>query len=109
MSTYHHNYKAFGAEVLNASWMVVEMRARIERVAALAQSIAPFDPNDKDGDHYRDHFSVDSGTHGGIHHDRAYGRLTNDHVAAMAIEFGSYGKYGRIPGHRTLGKALDAL
>jgi len=115
MSTYRHDYKAFGALVLNAPWMEADMRARAERVKALAEAIAPYDPTDRDGEHYRDFFEADSGTHGGIHHDRTYGRVSNTHPAARYIEFGTAEsvddkgrKHGATPRHRTLGKALDA-
>lgn len=102
MRGYRHDHRAFGEHVLNASWMEAAMRSRAERVMTKAIAIAPVDQTAQD--HYRDHFSVDSGIHGGLNEDRAYGRVVNDHPNARLLEFGTED----TPRFRTLGKALDA-
>jgi hypothetical protein len=43
--------------VLKAGWMVAEMYEAGERVLARAEATAPFDADDPDLVHYRDHFS----------------------------------------------------
>ena len=113
---YNHDYAAFGRNVLNAEWMEAEMLRRAEQGKVFAEAHAPYDPQDADGEHYRDAFSVSSGKHGGLHKDRAYGRLTNDNSAAALVEFGrpaGVDKNGRAypaqERHRTLGSALDAM
>jgi hypothetical protein len=77
------------------------MTRRAELGKAYAEATAPYDAEDRDGDHYKDHFSVRPGTR----KDRASADLVNDHVAAFQIEFGT----SDTPAHRTLGKALDVM
>lgn len=113
MTKYRHNYEAFGAAVLRSPEMLAEMARRAEAVKAVAASTAPFDPSSPDGTHYKDSFRVEVVDHGGVHHDRAEGRVINDDPAAFFIEFGTVheskdGKVGRTPKHRTLGRALDS-
>jgi hypothetical protein len=97
------SYEGMG-EFLRSAFMEAEMRARAEKIMAVAQATAPYDANDKDGDHYRDHFHITSTREGGIKHDRAEARVVNDHVAAFQIEYGTED----TPRHRTLGRAADA-
>lgn len=111
MSEYTHDYAAFDEYVLAAGFMVEDMRGRAHRVADAALRIAPYDPSDKDGDHYIDHFSVDAGVREGVSGRRAFGRVTNDHEAAVDIEYGtssSRPQGGSSPRHRVLGRSLDA-
>ena len=100
MVTYHHDYEAFGRNVLKADWMAAEMYERALRVKARAELTAPYDPDDPDGQHYRDAFTASAG----LRDDRAYGRVSNDDKAALFVEFGTKNN----PRHRTLGNALDA-
>ena len=104
MSRFEVDYAGI-SEMLNAEWMQAEMLRRAKAGQEFAQSIAPYDPTSRDGSHYRDSFETSSGTHGGIHHDRAYGRLENTDDAALFIEIGS--KHG--PAHHILGKSLDIM
>jgi hypothetical protein len=98
---YHHDYAAFRRNVLKADWMAAEMYERALRVLARAEATAPFDADDPDLVHYRDHFSATAG----LRTDRAYGRVSNDDMpTALFVEFGTKNN----PRHRTLGNALDA-
>lgn len=90
--------------MLNEPFMVADMAARAERVKARAEATAPYDPNDPDHMHYRDAFTVTSGTHGGYRNDRAYGLVSNDDKAAVFVEFGAR----HTPRHATLRNALAA-
>lgn len=105
MSRYTHDPVAFGEEVLCSGFMQIEMLRRAYQVADRAVELASphFDATDTDGDHYLSHFSVDSG----VQHrktSRAYGRVTNDHDAAIDIEYGT----AHAPRQRILGRALDS-
>lgn len=102
---YHLDYAAFGLHVLNAEWMVAEMRKRAEAGKAFAEGIAPFDPDDRDGHHYRDAFEVDAHAHGGVHKDRAVGILRNTDHSVRAVEYGNR----NTPEHAVLRKALDVM
>jgi hypothetical protein len=63
--------------------------------------LRPYDADDPDLVHYRDHFSATAG----LRTDRAYGRVSNDDMpTALFVEFGTKNN----PRHRTLGNALDA-
>ena len=97
---YHHDYMAFRAHVLRAPFMAEEMLRRAEKVKDFAEAHAPFDPDDPDGQHYRDAFSA-SVTEDD---ERVRGRVTNDDKAAVFVEFGTKNN----PRHRTLGNALEA-
>lgn len=116
-ATYKHDYAAFGAAVLCAPFMVADMAARAEKVAAAARAISPVgnaDPS-KSGwysganahapGNYKGSFEVSSGVRAtGRGKRRAYGRVTNTAGYAAAVEFG----YGRVPKYRVLGKSLHA-
>ena len=101
MSRFDASFEGIG-EMLCSPEMQAEMRRRAEKVKAAAEAAAPFDPHSKDGTHYKDSFSVDSGVREGKTR-RAFGRATNDDPAAFYIEYGT----SDTPRHRTLGRALD--
>lgn len=106
MAKYTHDYAAFDDEVLCAGFMVEEMRARAEKVRERALQLAAehYDPTDRDGDHYIDHFlPVEAGVQTRKTR-RAYAAVVNDHEAADHIEFGTVD----TPKQRILGRALDA-
>jgi hypothetical protein len=102
MATYRLNMKAFGEHVLNASWMVQEMRVRAEKAKAFAESIAPVGP---DAPHYKDSFEVSARPLGGAHKDRAEAVLSNTSQVAVYVEFGNV----HIDEHAVLRKALGAV
>lgn len=103
-STYHHDYAAFDRLVLCAPFMVAEMLKRAERVKLRAEITAPYDAEDPDLVHYRDHFEVSAGIRV-VKTRRAYGRVSNtDMPTALFVEYGTKNN----PRHRTLGNALDA-
>ena len=91
-------------EMINAPFMVAEMRRRAERVAARAEATAPVgDPaTDPHPGRYKASFRVESGRHGGYRHDRAYGRAVNDAPENFIVEFGT----SRQAAHHTLRNAL---
>lgn len=104
MAIYHHDYAAFDRNVLAADFMVAEMLARGERVLARAELTAPYDENDKDGQHYRDAFVLTGGVRE-LPTRRAYAKVSNtDFPTNFFVEFGTENN----PRHRTLGNALDA-
>jgi hypothetical protein len=103
-NTFRWNY-AGGREMLNAPWMVAEMHARAERVKEAAIGIAAEHVSTDDTyGHYIDDFEVESGTEGGIHHDRAWARVTNDNRVAVWVEFGT----SEMAEQAVLRRALDA-
>lgn len=99
-SEFTPDYEGIG-EMLRSEEMQAEMIRRAELGKAYAEATAPYDPTDRDGDHYKDHFSVRPGKR----KDRASADLVNDHEAAFQIEWGTTD----TPRHRTLGKALDVM
>lgn len=110
MTSYHLDKAAFRVEVLNAPFMVAEMKARAEKALAFAESIAPVDPKAAHPGLYKASFSADSGTNGGVHHDRAWGELSNDAMVgdfplAVAVEFGTQHQAGQY----VLTQALDVM
>lgn len=107
MGTYNANYEGLGKMLRSPEMQAAMHRLIEERVLPAAQAIAPFDPNDPDGMHYRDAFEVSSGVREPTptRSARAYGRLTNTDSAAVFVEFGSKNN----PKHRVLGRALDAI
>lgn len=104
MSTFNASYAGIGEMLRSAEMQAAMHRIVAEKMLPFAQSIAPFDADDPDGQHYRDAFEVSSGVRHGKT-SRAYGRLTNTDKAAVFVEFGTKNN----PRHRTLGRALDAL
>lgn len=93
----------FQEHLLNAPWMVELMKKRAEEGKAYAISVAPDAPPLGEG--YIASFEVESGTHGGVHHDRAYARLSNADDAARFIEWGTERKHA----HHVLISALDVM
>jgi len=102
-ATFNPSFPGVG-EMLNADFMVADMLGRAEKVKAAAEAAAPFDPNSKDGGHYKDSFSATAAAHGGVKKDRASGTVTNTDEAAFYIEYGNV----HVTKRRTLGTALDA-
>lgn len=100
MARYRLAPAGFREHLLNARWMVDLMKAKAETGKAFAESIAPADTGE-----YASSFTVDSGTHGGIHGDRAYATLTNTDPAAVYVEFGN----GHDHGEHVLTRALDVM
>jgi hypothetical protein len=92
---------AFQEEVLNAEWMVAEMRARAEAGKAFAESIAPVDTGE-----YVASLAVDAGKHGGIRHDRAYAVLSASSDHAAEVEWGN-GKGWH--GAHVMTRSIDAM
>lgn len=106
MVTFRFDYSAFDEHVLCAPWMVEHMKARAERGKEFAESIAPFDPDDPDGMHYRDAFEADAYIHTYKNGKRrASGVLRNTDRAALPVEFGN----AHTPEHGVLRKALDVM
>jgi len=101
MGTFRASFEGIGT-MLCSPEMQAEMRRRAEKVKAAAEAMAPFDPGSKDGTHYKDSFTVESGVREGKTR-RAYGRVTNDDPAAFYIEWGTKD----TPRFRVLGRALD--
>lgn len=120
------NHAAFGREVLRSEGMRADMAARAERVAEQFRATAPVGEPAEPDEHagrFRDSARVSSGADGGPEGDRAYGRVTIEDPAAMAIEYGhvaefdEHGRFTRpgegvraqyIEGSHTLTRALDA-
>lgn len=106
---YRHNYGAFDRQVLNSEMMQTAMRHRAEKVQARFVETAPVS-DEPDGDRrYKDSSEVSSGLNGGVNNNRAFGRVTVTHEAAMAIEYGHIAENGRpVEGSYTLTNALEA-
>lgn len=96
-SSFNASYAGIG-EMINAPWMVTDMRRRAEKVAARASATARRGETGQ----YASGFRVESGTHGGRSNDRAYGRVVNDDEGAVYEEFGT----SRQEARHTLRNAL---
>lgn len=105
MTTYRLDPAAFREHVLNAPWMVEAMRSHAEAGKEFAESVAPVDEDGPHPGRYRDAFEVESGTHGGIHGDRAYATLRNTAPEAVYVEFGTE----RQDAEHVLTRALDVM
>jgi hypothetical protein len=103
VASYHLNRPAFRRLVLNAPWMVEEMHSRAEAGKDFAESIAPDAPVIGEG--YIASFEVESGTNGGIHHDRAYAILRNTSDHARYVEHGTE----HNDAHHVLTRATDVM
>jgi hypothetical protein len=103
VARYRLDRAGFQELLLNAPWMVEEMHRRAEAAKAFAESVAPDAPPYGEG--YVASFEVESGTHGGIHHDRAYATLRNTDDAARFVEFGTE----RNTAHHVLARSLDVM
>jgi hypothetical protein len=104
MTFYRLNRAGFRKNLLNAEFMRAEMERRALRAKEFAESIAPDAPPIGEG--YIASFEVESGTEGGIHHDRAYATLRNTSEHARYVEFGN-GHEGTA--HHVLTRALDVM
>lgn len=96
-ASFQANFSGIG-EMLNAPFMVAEMRRRAERVASRASATARRGETGQ----YATSFRVESGAHGGLNHDRAYGRVINDDEGSVYEEFGT----SRQEARHTLRNAL---
>lgn len=103
MTTYRLDPAAFREHVLNAPWMVEEMRRRAEHGKTFAESIAPDAPPHGEG--YIASFEVESGVGGGLNHDRAYASLRNTDDAARFVEYGT----PTNAAHHVLTRSLDVM
>lgn len=103
MSRYDASYSGL-RELLNSDFMKAEMLARAEKVKAAAEAAAPVMEDGPHPGRYKAAFTVSAGTHGGEHHDRAFGRVENHAPEAFYVEYGTRNN----PRYRTLGRALDA-
>lgn len=86
----------FREELLNAAFIVAEMKARAERGKEFAESIAPYRAGDHGAEyvHYKESFEVRSGTHGPDtagreKRERAWAELTNTSDHAGHVEWGN--------------------
>lgn len=93
----------FRQNLLQADWMVAEMRARAEKVKTAAEAAAPIETGA-----YKQRFRIRTRKRGGIHKDRAEALVVSTDPAAMSIEFGHSAHGEHVDGHYTLTKALDA-
>lgn len=105
MTTYRLNPAGFRAHLLNAPWMVAEMHRRAERGKDFAEDVAPVDEDGPHPGRYKESFTVESGTRGGIHHDRAYATLRNHAPEAIYVEFGTE----RQEAEHVLTRAMDVM
>jgi hypothetical protein len=95
LTKYRLDPAGFRRNLLQADFMVAEMHRRAERVKEAAEASAPQDTGE-----YRSSFKVETVRDGGIHHDRAEGRVVNTDPAALPIEFGHITKAGTfVEGH----------
>lgn len=112
-TTYRLDTAAFRALVLNPSWMVSNMHSRAEAAEELFHGIAPVGtPIDGDDDPgtFRDSVVVTSGVNGGVHSDRAFGRLTSHDPRALSKEYGHTAANGRfVEGSHALVRSMDAM
>jgi hypothetical protein len=84
-------------EMLRSPMMVAEMLRRAQQAKAVAEVIAP-----RRTGKYAKSFRASAVKRGGIHKDRACGRLTNRDPAAYQIEVGTKD----TPAHRTMITAM---
>lgn len=103
MAEFKPDKRAIGQILVSAEVRAV-LDGKAAQVKGTAEMIAPFDPADRDGDHYRDHFGVRSGTQRHAT-TRAYAEVYNDHKAALPIEYGT----ADTPAHHTLLQAVEAM
>jgi hypothetical protein len=110
---YTPSYSGVG-EMLNAAWMVGEMRARGQAVMDEVEATAPVYDGPSGDPHrgrYKDSFRLEAKDHGGAKGDRAAAYVWNDSPEAAVVEFGFAPTAKRPRGqvaHRTLRNALDA-
>lgn len=100
---YNLDRVGFREHLLNAPWMVELMKERAEAGKAYAESVAPDAPPYGEG--YIASFEVEAGINGGVHHDRAYAKLSNADDAAVFVEYGTE----RQSAQHVLISALDVM
>lgn len=103
MGDFKASYEGIGQMLRSAEMQAAMHRIVDEKMLPFAESISPFDPDDPDGQYYKDGFEVSSG----VQHEktsRAYGRLINTDSAAVYVEYGAKA----TPAYRVLGRSLDA-
>jgi hypothetical protein len=101
---YRLNPAAFRKNLLQADFMVAEMGLRAQRVAETAEATAH-----EDTGNYKRRFRVKALRRGGIHEDRAEGRVVNTDPGALSIEFGHVTDGDTyVAGQYTMTSALDA-
>lgn len=108
MPKYTLNRAAFEEHLLNAPWMVAEMRRRAESAAEFARSIAPVDESGPHPGRYRDSIEVASGSHGtpgSREHARAWAEVRATAPEAVYVEWGN----GHDDGAHVMTRTLDAL
>lgn len=98
-SRFRASYKGIG-QMLNTPWMEAAMRERAEKVRARAAATAPVETG-----RYKASLRVESGMHGGDHHDRAFARVVADVPYGLIVEYGT----SKQAAHHTLAHALDAV
>lgn len=103
MATFRPDRHAIG-QILVSEEIRAVLDAKAEQAKGIAETIAPYDPADLDGQHYRDYFYTSSGTQM-RKTTRAFAALENDHPAAVPIEFGTKD----TPAHHTLLRAVEAM
>lgn len=99
---------AGGGQILTSEAMRLMVVGKAEEVKATAEAFAAGIDGPANPTHYRDQFSVESTTHGGLRQDRAEASVVNDDEQALAMEFGIPGR-PNYPKRRILGHALDSL
>jgi hypothetical protein len=108
MPNYQLDRAGFEEHLLNAPWMVAEMRRRAEAAAEYARSIAPVDEDGPHPGRYRDSIGVDSGTHGtpgSAKQARAWAEVRATDPDSAHIEWGN----GHDDGAHVMTRTLDAL
>lgn len=91
MATYKHNYEAFGLEVLQAPFMVDEMKRRADKGADAARAVAA--RHNKTGE-FEGSIKSRAGIRPGAK-PRAMGEVYSDDPNARAIEFGHSNRRGK--------------
>lgn len=103
----------FREHLLNSDWMVENMHSRADRAKDLFEAIAPvgepLEGDDTPGT-FKASAIVTAGTNGGIHHDRAFGRLASTDDHALSKEYGHVASNGRfVEGSHALVRSMDAF
>lgn len=80
------------------------MLFRAEKIAAVAEAIAPVYLEGQNREHYKDSFRVTSTKRGGRRRDRATATVTNTAYYARWVEYGTE----RVPAHHVLLRAAQA-
>ncbi|HET8589010.1 MAG TPA: hypothetical protein VFM01_05205 [Nakamurella sp.] len=95
MSAFKKNYAGIG-EMLRMPGVEAALREMAERAEAAAVAAAPVGPaDDPHRGRYKASFEVSSGSHGGVHKDRAFGRLENTSEESFYVEYGTSQQEGR--------------